>query len=299
MGSVAAVVVTYNRKQLLARCLEAIRAQSRPSDRVFIVDNASSDGTAEHLAAAGLLDDSIEYIRLPANSGSAGGFHEGMRRAYEAGYEWLWLMDDDGCPAPDCLENLLSRQNELDVIGPAVVRPDDPARLTWKLRSVHRGGRFRTWTSIASLQELSRLAPDGVYEGVAALFNGVLIRRTVPEAIGFVLADLFIWGDENEYLMRCKAACFRVGVFVHAVHYHPYVRPRHSSRWKFYYLYRNTMYIHWRYGRIQLPALLRPWYPAYISLRMVSELPSLSPLYVLTVLRGARRALKGKLVAYG
>jgi len=299
MGSVAAVVVTYNRKQLLARCLEAIRAQSRPSDRVFIVDNASSDGTAEHLAAAGLLDDSIEYIRLPANSGSAGGFHEGMRRAYEAGYEWLWLMDDDGCPAPDCLENLLSRQNDLDVIGPAVVRPDDPARLTWKLRSVHRGGRFRTWTSIASLQELTRLAADGVYEGVAALFNGVLIRRTVPEAIGFVLADLFIWGDENEYLMRCKAACFRVGVFVHAVHYHPYVRPRHSSRWKFYYLYRNTMYIHWRYGRIQLPALLRPWYPAYISLRMLSELPSLSPLYVLTVLRGARRALKGKLVAYG
>jgi len=299
MGSVAAVVVTYNRKELLGRCLEAIRAQSRPCERVFIVDNASTDGTPEYLAAAQLMDDSIQYIRLPANSGSAGGFHEGMRRAHESGYEWLWLMDDDGCPAPDCLENLLSRQNELDVIGPAVVRPDDPARLTWKLRSVRRGGRFRTWTSITSLQELSRLAPDGVYEGVAALFNGVLIKRTVPDAIGFVLADLFIWGDENEYLMRCKAACFRVGVCVRALHYHPYVRPRHSSRWKFYYLYRNTMYIHWRYGRIQLPALLRPWYPAYISLRLLSELPSLSPMYMLTVLRGARRALKGKLVAYG
>jgi hypothetical protein len=59
------------------------------------------------------------------------------------------------------------------------------------------------------------------------------------------------------------------------------------------------MYIHWRYGRFQLPALIRPLYPAYISLRMLLQLPSLSPPYVLTVLRGARRALKGKLVAYG
>src|SRR5260221_2165012 len=107
MGSVAAVVVTYNRKELLARCLEAIRAQSRPCERVFIVDNASTDGTPEYLAAAALMGDSIQYIRLPANSGSAGGFHEGMRRAYESGYDWLWLMDDDGCPAPDRLEDLL------------------------------------------------------------------------------------------------------------------------------------------------------------------------------------------------
>src|SRR5467141_949335 len=165
MGSVAAVVVTYNRKQLLARCLEAIRAQSRPSDRVFIVDNASSDGTAEHLAAAGLLDDSIEYIRLPANSGSAGGFHEGMRRAYEAGFEWLWLMDDDGCPAPDCLERLLSFSTVLDVIGPAVVRPDDPTRLTWQLRSVRPDGRFRTWRSITYLADLRSQAAGDVYEG--------------------------------------------------------------------------------------------------------------------------------------
>jgi rhamnopyranosyl-N-acetylglucosaminyl-diphospho-decaprenol beta-1,3/1,4-galactofuranosyltransferase len=299
MDSVAAVVVTYNRKHLLAKCLEAIRAQSRPCDRVFIIDNASTDGTPDHLAGAGLLDDSIEYVRLPANTGSAGGFHEGMRRAYEAGHEWLWLMDDDGCPAPDCLEKLLSCQEELDLVGPAVVTPDDPRLLTWKLRSVRPGGRFRTWSSIATVEDLSRLARGRVYEGIAALFNGVLIRRTVPDAIGFVLADLFIWGDENEYLMRCKASSFRVGICVDALHYHPYVPPRRSSRWKFYYWYRNTMYIHWRYGRFQLPALIRPLYPAYISLRMLLQLPSLSPPYVLTVLRGARRALKGKLVAYG
>ena len=298
MGSVAAVIVTFNRKHLLGKCLEAVRAQTRPCERLFIIDNASSDGTPEFLVDQGLLDASIEYVRMPVNAGSAGGFHEGMRRACEAGFDWLWLMDDDGCPAPDCLERLLSSSAVLDVIGPAVVRPDDPTRLTWGLRSVRPGGRFRTWTSIENLADLRRHAGGDVYEGIAALFNGVLIRRQVPEAIGFVLADLFIWGDENEYLMRCKAACFRVGVAVNAFHYHAYARPRHSSRWKFYYLYRNTMYIHWRYGRLALPSLLRPWYPIYISLRLLLDFPSISPSYVLTVLRGARLALRGQLVAY-
>src|SRR5260370_5553537 len=220
MGSVAAVIVTFNRKHLLGKCLEAVRAQTRPCERVFIIDNASSDGTSEFLVAQGFLDESTEYVRLPVNSGSAGGFHEGMRLAYDAGFEWLWLMDDDGCPAPDCLERLLSFSTVLDVIGPAVVRPDDPARLTWGLRSVRPGGRFRMWRSITNLADLRSQAAGQVYEGIAALFNGVLIRRQVPEAIGFVLADLFIWGDENQYLIGSKAACFLVGLATNDFHYH-------------------------------------------------------------------------------
>ncbi len=155
MGSVAAVIVTFNRKHLLGKCLEAVRAQTRPCERLFIIDNASSDGTFEFLAAQGFLDESTEYVRLPVNSGSAGGFHEGMRRAYEAGFEWLWLMDDDGCPASDCLERLLSFSTVLDVIGPAVVRPDDPTRLTWQLGSSGRGDRSPTLPTCAARQPVA------------------------------------------------------------------------------------------------------------------------------------------------
>src|SRR5258708_6170179 len=144
MGSVAAVIVTFNRKGLLVRCLEAVRAQTRPCDRVFIIDNASTDGTTELLANTGLLDGTVDYVRLPVNTGSAGGFHEGMRRAYEAGHEWLWLMDDDGCPAPDCLETLISCEDSLDVIGPAVVRADYPEQLPSQLPHVGAHARFTT-----------------------------------------------------------------------------------------------------------------------------------------------------------
>jgi len=298
MDSVAAIVVTYNRKELLGRCLRAIAAQTRSCDRVFVIDNASTDGTSAFLAEEGLLEGPVELVTLPENTGSAGGFHEGMKRAHEAGFEWLWLMDDDGHPAPDCLERLLSSSATLDVIGPVVVRDDDPSRLTWKLRKPRPGGRFQPFRSIREYGELLKEARDGVYHGFATLFNGVLVHRRVPDAIGYVLADLFIWGDENEYLLRCKAASFRIGMRVDAFHLHPFVRPRHSSRWKFYYLYRNTMYMHWKYARITLPPVLRPLYPIYMSARLSSDLPSLSPSYLLALFHGARRALHGRLVGF-
>src|SRR5260370_443057 len=152
MGSVAAVIVTFNRKGLLVRCLEAVRAQTRPCDRVFIIDNASTDGTTELLGNTGLLDGMVDYVRLPVNTGSAGGFHEGMRRAYEAGHEWLWLMDDDGCPAPDRLETLISCEDSLDIIGPAGVPPDGPERLPRKPPRAGPNGRVRTGGAIPRRQ---------------------------------------------------------------------------------------------------------------------------------------------------
>ena len=300
MHGVAAVVVTYNRRQLLARCLEAIRAQTAQLERIYVIDNASTDGTAEMLDEAGFLEDGrIELCRLPTNTGSAGGFHAGMRRAYEAGHAWLWLMDDDGYPAPDCLERLLAGGQKLDVVGPAVVLPEEPSRLTWPPRQVGPGGRYRMLRSLgAHHRDLELAAPEGIYPDFAALFNGVLVSRRVPAEVGFVLADLFIWGDENEYLLRCRSAGFRVGTCTGALHFHPYVKPRLSSRLKFYHLYRNSMYIERLYFRLMHPAWLRPIYPLYLSLRMLGNLPSFSPSYLLCLLHGARRARRGELVPF-
>ena len=62
---VVAVVVTFNRRELLVRCLEALAAQTRPAVRVVVVDNASTDGTLEHLEASGVADRlEVDYVRL-------------------------------------------------------------------------------------------------------------------------------------------------------------------------------------------------------------------------------------------
>ncbi|MDW8464040.1 MAG: glycosyltransferase [Geminocystis sp.] len=131
--TVCAIVVTYNRKKLLLECLEAIRRQTRPVQGIYIIDNASTDGTPEFLKENGYINElppenlakpwereftienlvdgkeiRVYYVRMHENTGGAGGFHEGVKRAYEKGYDWLWLMDDDVEPLPDGLHKQLS-----------------------------------------------------------------------------------------------------------------------------------------------------------------------------------------------
>src|SRR4051812_49443017 len=77
MSRVAAVVVTYNRKALLAECLRALLAQSAPIETIHVVDNASTDGTHDLLRSEGLLE-RLEYHRLEVNGGSSGGVAAGL-----------------------------------------------------------------------------------------------------------------------------------------------------------------------------------------------------------------------------
>ena len=106
--NVAAVVVTYNRLALLKRCVECLRGQTALCD-ILIVNNASTDGTEEWLAAqADLLS-----RNTGSNLGGAGGFNYGMRWAVEAEYDYVWVMDDDTLPKADALEKLLEADNLL------------------------------------------------------------------------------------------------------------------------------------------------------------------------------------------
>ena len=54
--TICAVVVTYNRKELLIECLESLKEQSRTLDAILIIDNASTDGTPEILLKNGYID---------------------------------------------------------------------------------------------------------------------------------------------------------------------------------------------------------------------------------------------------
>ncbi len=97
--NIIAVVVTYNRMELLKRNIRCLQ-QNKPISSIVIVNNGSTDGTTEWLAA----QEGLTVINQ-TNVGGAGGFYTGIQYAYQAGADWIWCMDDDVFPRADCLNN--------------------------------------------------------------------------------------------------------------------------------------------------------------------------------------------------
>jgi rhamnopyranosyl-N-acetylglucosaminyl-diphospho-decaprenol beta-1,3/1,4-galactofuranosyltransferase len=190
-GSVAAVLVTYNRKELLIQCINALFHQTRPIDAVVVIDNASTDGTQERLREEGYLNNPImTYIQMPTNTGGAGGFHEGVERAYAAGYEWLWLMDDDVEPTRDALKTVLSYSGISKCIQAARMYEDN---------QIHRWDK---WVNIEKSGRRSALKDqaDRDYAVVqVGCFEGMLIHREVVSKIGFPDERFFLGGDDTAY----------------------------------------------------------------------------------------------------
>jgi len=215
--TVAAVVVTYNRKTLLVKCLRALLAQTRQVDKIIIVDNASRDGTYVSLVSEGILNiKNVEYVSLAENLGGAGGFDVGARKGYGEGYDWLWLMDDDGQPGEDCLFNLLTAFGPDVLFRSALVLDiDEPDKLAFRLK-VHGVA------DVAYRREADAIAASGrVLPDVATPFNGILVHRRVLKEIGFPKKELFMWGDETEYLLRARKARIPIATSVDSLFLHP------------------------------------------------------------------------------
>lgn len=213
-----AVIVTYNRKFLLEKCLRSLLNQTHPVTEIIVIDNASTDGTGEYLEQCGLSEAPVRYFKQTVNSGGAGGFHQGVAEAMQSGCHYIWLMDDDGKPAADCLEQLLLHADKADYIGPLVTDPNNPELLSFPLRipaSTHI-----TTTS----DDLKKFAIEEMVMGVLAPFNGVLLTRQVVEKIGLPDKKYFIWGDEIDYTQRVLAAGFSVGTVLSASFSHPRVQ---------------------------------------------------------------------------
>ena len=105
MSKIAAVIVTYNRKELLLECVEAILGQEETVPSIIVVDNDSSDGTEQALEGY-VAEGTVTYFNTGSNLGGAGGFQYGIRKAVELGYDYLWIMDDDCIPSRTALATL-------------------------------------------------------------------------------------------------------------------------------------------------------------------------------------------------
>lgn len=247
---VAAVVVTYNRRALLAQCLERLLAQSGPLTHIYVIDNASTDGTEEVIPD----DPRVEHHRLERNLGGAYGFARGVELALEADHTHLWLLDDDGLAEPDALAQLLAHlqgEGQDEVLCSAILardgRPDLSQRRAFDARRLKESPLPPEVYAAASV-------PVDLFTFVAVLLPVGAVRRA-----GLPVKDYFFMYDDFEYALRLRQLGVTARLVPQSRVWHvgslgsPAPRPPYNPL-KHYYNTRNQLLVYRRY------ATSRPWF---------------------------------------
>jgi GT2 family glycosyltransferase len=240
-----------------------VRTQTRPPDAIYVVDNASNNagdvagaGLARPAGAGGDGGGGAELIvlRSDTNLGGAGGFALGMARAFAAGHDWIWLLDDDALARPDALACLLAAVNGL--AGPAVgagavcgtVREFGDIAVRHR-RRYHRPTRLE--------QPLPRAAYAGPPCRVdTASFVGFLVSAGAVAEVGFPDRDFFLAYDDTEYSLRLGRAGLGIWLVPGSVVEH--LRERRARLRagpfgsKHYFTIRNRIVVARRYASLPL-----------------------------------------------
>lgn len=198
---VIAIIVTYNRKELLKESIEALLNQKYKNLDILIIDNHSTDGTKEY------IDDYIKtkeiiYKNTGENLGGAGGFNFGIKEAYKLGCDYMWIMDDDCIVNIDSLENLIKASKKLDGNFGFLA-----SKVLWKDGKICKMNipkkTFATWVKDFETD----------YQKIAmASFVSLFIKSSIVKEFGLPIKEFFIWTDDWEFTRRIsrKYNCYYI-----------------------------------------------------------------------------------------
>ena len=234
---IAAIIVTYNQIEDLKKCISSVQNQTSSVNEIVVVNNGSSDGTAEWLNSQPQLT-----VITQENRGSSGGQNTGINYAYKKKFDWIWCLDQDVFPSPDALEQLINskaiKESEIGFLSSFV---SDPKGTPAYINLPYIRENKDVLDAIKETDELQVMSSS---------FGSVLFSRKAIEAAGLPIREFFIWGDDVEYTMRIiekgfKGYLIKNSKAVHNIDLNvkdpfPYMDP---EQFKTQYAIRNTLYI--------------------------------------------------------
>ena len=251
---IAAVVVTHDRPELLQKVIDALHAQSRPCDRIFIVDNASGAITQALLEPL----TNLAVLRSDINLGGTGGFTLGLEQACAEKYDWVWLLDDDAIPRRDALAEL---ENALCHVPGKIGAVCGTVREFGEVATMHR----RTFTPL-----LGREATVSTTEYATPIvaidtgsFVGFMVNATAVATVGLPDPAFFLAYDDTEYSLRLKQAGFNIWLIPPSIvdHMRTVTGRLRSTEFgiKHYFNIRNRIVVKKRYARLPYLAGMTAW----------------------------------------
>lgn len=189
---IAVVIVTFNRCDELVKTITAIQNQGIFENDIIVINNNSTDTTKN------ILDSNyknIQSIHLNENIASAGGFSKGMQTAFEKGYDWVWLFNDDSRPVEGSLQSILVHLNSDKIqIGLLKIANKDENNKAVLLY----------WNGVR--KPVSVDVSNDIVQTDLITFDGCIISKKTIEKIGYCDPLYFMGTYEFDYCLKAKDA---------------------------------------------------------------------------------------------
>lgn len=242
---VGIVIVNYKGRDDTLECLDSLSHLSYPAVDVVVVDQNSGDGLP---AAARSAFPAVHVIENLVNNGFAGGNNVGIRVALERGADYVFLLNNDTTVEPGLLEPLITRAADdaaIGVVGPTMLYHAEPS-VIWSAGGMV-DGRGRAVRLGEGQTEAADLPPRDVDYIVGC---GLLVKRSVLEAVGLLDERYFLYFEETDLCARVRKAGFRVVHEPRARLWHKVSRSTGAdSDLTLYYMRRNVLLYLGRHGK--------------------------------------------------
>lgn len=237
MNDIAVVVCNYNKCDFVVKCIESLLEQTIKDFDIYIVDNASTDGSVCTINKR--FGTSVKLIQNEMNLGGSGGFNTGIRCVLERGYKYIILLDNDVILDANCISQLvvdMERNLEIGIMGAKILKMDYPDVIQEFGPIVN----FETMTFELSHggEKDSDILPhlqDCDYVPACAL----IVRKEIVEKIGCMPEENFIYYDDITWCVRAKYAGYRVVANSKAMVWHKGGAGINPTTFSNYYLTRN------------------------------------------------------------
>ena len=204
---IGVLTVTWNRKDDVLECIESVCRSSYPHFVIYVVDNASTDGTSEVIAERYPY---VHLIRSEENLGFAGGNNLGLVKMLEDGVDAVFLINDDAIVDEDSLERLLAGgydDPDIGVLAPKVMVHSDPG-IIWSA-----GGKVDPATGV-TVQRYYGEADHGQADEPSdidyAVGCAMLVKSGVMHEVGFMDPRYFMYYEEVDWCRRIRQAGYRI-----------------------------------------------------------------------------------------
>ncbi len=221
MLDVGVIIVSYNVAGLLRKCLRSVLASRGTNLAVCVVDNCSTDGSAEMVAAE---FPEVHLILSPENRGYSAANNLGIRyfQTHSPAPRYILLLNPDTEVPPDGIARMvayLDSHPEAGVAGPKLVRPDGSLDLACRRSFPTPEVSFYRMVGLSRLFPKSRrfgrynltyLDPDIETEVDSVVGAFMLIRREALDEVGLMDEDFFLYGEDLDLAFRIKARGWKV-----------------------------------------------------------------------------------------